>query len=169
MGTRVCGIEGCGKTHLARGMCENHYRQWWRKQDLHYREYQRKWGLANPEKVREYQRKWGLAHRERKRDYLRKWELENPKKRRCIEAKKRAHKSNTLDNLTIEDVTAILARGCFFANLGDCDGPLSLAHNVAVSQGGNTTEANVFCLCRRHNSRMGTKNLSEMFSQLALV
>lgn len=234
MGTaRLCGVEGCGKPYHARGMCNNHYQQWWisqnperqrerrRKDYLAHREERleqarnwteahpgvmrerahkwrlanlerarecehkyslahreercentRKWRLANPEKKQEIDRNWALANPERVRENIRKWKLANPERQRANErvqrARRRTRKANTFESLTTEDIAAIMAHGCFFSSLGDCYGPLCLAHDVPLSKGGNTTEANVFCLCHRHNSQMGTRLLSEMIEQLAL-
>lgn len=77
----------------------------------------------------------------------------------------RARKARTVDDLTPAQGEEILQAGCFFEGNGECGDPLVLAHNVPLSKGGNTTKANIFCLCKRHNSQMGTKSLSEMLSQ----
>ncbi len=150
-----CSVEGCRRPHEARGLCSEHYKKWQRSQNPEkLRAQVIRWRQANPEKRREYQRKWKQAH------------LENG---RASEARRKARQANTVDALTLEETTAILARGCFFLHLGDCEGQLCIAHNIPISKGGNTTEANVFCLCRRHNLQMRTKSLSEMFGQLALA
>lgn len=46
------------------------------------------------------------------------------------------------------------------------DGRLTIAHDIPVSKGGNTTRANVFCLCQSHNSRMYQNTLAQELKQL---
>lgn len=219
-------MEGCGKPHLARGMCSAHYWQWWRREQNperkgearersrnwrlahqakigeyrlahreEQREYDRKRYLAHQEEQQEYQRNYYSAHREELIEYYRnyrlshreyrheqyltyheeyrkyqnKWALAHPEGRRSRQARRRARKANTVDTLTTQETATILAQGCLFRHLGDCDGSPTLAHDIPISKGGNTTEANLFCLCARHNSLMRTKSLSDLFSQLALM
>lgn len=150
----ACSVETCDEPILARGMCNKHYKRWWNGQNPgRALEKYHEWHLSHPEKMGEYERKWRLAHRENKR---------------AAQARRKARKANTVSNLTPQQISAILVRGCLFASLDDCEGPLTLAHDVPVSKGGNTTEANVFCLCGQHNSQMGTRALAELLSQLAL-
>lgn len=144
---------------------QEYQRKWW----LANPEYQRKWRLANPEKVREQTRRWNLENPERKREAERRWKLANPDKRRLYQARRKARKADTMVNLRVDEVNTIIRGGCFFSHLGDCNGPLTLAHDVPISKGGNTTEANIFCLCRRHNSQMQRKTLAEIFGQLTFL
>ncbi len=47
---RLCEVEGCGAKHYGRGMCKEHWNNWylprWRKKRPGY---QRKWRAKNPE------------------------------------------------------------------------------------------------------------------------
>ncbi len=182
---RLCSVEGCGGPHHARGMCKLHYMRWWHSQNQHRsRDYWHKYWLAHPEKVREAIGKYNLAHPGRKNERSRKWRIANPERQqensirwkkahpenvRAARARRRNRKTNAVSNLTPQEAAAILAQGCFFSHLQDCQGELCVAHDIPIIRGGNTTEANVFCLCRRHNLQMGTKTLAEMFGQLGLL
>jgi len=184
MSRPTCKIDECGSPYYARGLCHKHYDQWWRGQNPQKAaQYARKYYHANPEKHRKAVHRWQLANsekeQERKREYYlansekvkqatREWKLANPESEKARLAKRRARRANTLSNLTPQEINSILSQGCFFVDLGDCKSPLTLAHNIPVSKGGNTTIANIFCLCHRHNSQMGTKSLSEMLTQLEL-
>ena len=195
-----CSIEGCTRAVASRGLCNTHWMQWWRSQNLErarendrkkrlenpegiretkrryrsthqesIREYRRKQRRANPEKHRAEVHEWKDAHMDWYRKYQQQWRREHPEGGRAASARRRARKANAIDSLTLQEATVILGRGCFFSHLGDCEGALNLAHDVAVARAGNTTEANIFCLCRRHNLLMGTRTLAEMFSQFSLL
>ena len=133
------------------------------------REYNRKYRFANREKLLKYNHDYRLAHPEEELERGRKWHQAHPQASQQYKARRRARKANTVSDLTPGEITAILSRGCFFAHLGDCEGPLCIAHDVPISREGNTTRGNVFCLCRRHNSMMHTKSLSQMLTQLEMV
>lgn len=124
--------------------------------------------LAHRKENREYNQKWRLAHLTERREYQRRWTLEHRERTREYTRQRETFKAATINNLTISEAESLLAGACFFAQLGDCEGPLCIAHDIPVTKGGNTTRANVFCLCRRHNSWMRTRTLAELFQQLQL-
>lgn len=252
---KVCSIEGCNKVVHGRGLCGNHYNQFWRRQNpnkakeadrRHYQanhEYQlayaktyreehpdtkREWKRRNPEKVkaqrlkhyitykdqelekarewkernrqslheyrlriywadpekaREQARQYQKEHpeqgakarqasyqkyREQRNEYSRNYARQNPEIMIAKVRRRRARMQSTNYDLIPEQTQQVLSFGCFFASLGDCEGPLCIAHDIPLSEGGDTTLGNVFCLCRRHNSMMRTKTLSEIVGQLAL-
>jgi hypothetical protein len=118
----------------------------------------------SPEKSREYYAARSEESLEAKREAARRW-YQNPENRRKHDQERRARKTNTFVDLTDQERREILQAGCLFAD-GTCDGPLSIAHDKPVSKGGNTTRGNVFCLCKKHNSKMRTKTLAETIKQL---
>lgn len=127
-------------------------------------EYSHRWRQNN----KDYSHKWREANVEKARQIVREYFKRHPEVNASKARKYMARKSQVVFDLTPESTAEILALGCFFKPLGDCDGPLAIAHNVPLSKGGNTTAGNTFCLCRRHNSMMRTKTLDKMFTQLPL-
>lgn len=165
---RFCTIENCGRRHYAKELCKRHY-ELKRRQDNpeHTRLVARKWRRANTDKVRASDQRFRKTHPERVAEWSRRHSRAHPEQRRAIDARRRARKALTICDLSMVDQRKLLARGCFFGGQ-NCEGPLNLAHDVAVSKGGNTTLANVLCLCKRHNSMMGTKGLAEILIQRPL-
>lgn len=138
---------------------------------------------SNPERVKKTFANWYKKNKTRVIANIKKWQSDNPEKvkemshRKYIKhparfansrAVRRAHMARVVADLTDQDIQEILEKGCFFAD-NTCKGSLSLAHDNPVSKGGNTTRANIFCLCRSHNTRMSTKPLKSMISQLPLL
>lgn len=121
----------------------------------------------NPDKVREWRTSWAKNNRDKENARHRRWSKHNPDKVREVLHIRRARKANTLVTLTRQQEREILATGCFFAD-DDCSGPLSIAHDMPISKGGQTTRGNLFCLCRRHNARMQAKTLAETIKQTSL-
>jgi len=76
----------------------------------------------------------------------------------------RARRKDTFCNLSANQALELLT-GCFFCGSKE---DLALAHDIPVSKGGDTTKGNCFCLCRKCNSHMGDKDLSEMLAQVPL-
>jgi hypothetical protein len=123
----------------------------------------RAWNKANPEKHLATTRKWRASHPDKVQSDNRKWQNANPDKVREYKLKRRDRKYNTINSLTKEQEQEILKAGCMFCGSHD---NLSLAHDTPVSQGGNTTRGNTFCLCRPCNSKMHTKSLKDLLKQL---
>lgn len=163
---RGCSVVDCERPHQASGLCNLH----WQRQRLGI-------AMGQPVQIQDPDRGCSVAGCERRHHAKglcglhnrRQRYPANPERSRARNAKRRARKAQTLCDLSMDDQKDILARGCLFAHLGDCEGSLALAHDVAVSKGGNTTRANVFCLCNRHNGQMHTKGLAEMMTQMPLV
>jgi 5-methylcytosine-specific restriction endonuclease McrA len=126
-----------------------------------------KLGLKHSRKV-ERQLDWD--DKEQVKAYLKQLQSENPERWREFERlrrqRRRARERNGVADISTEDARAILACGCLFCGSKE---NLRLAHDQAVSKGGNTTRGNLFCLCHRCNSKMGTKMLHEMLTQLPLA
>jgi hypothetical protein len=102
----------------------------------------------NPHKQKGRNEKWRQAHP----DKAEAANIAAQKRRR--EALKNAGK----DALTLWEIGHILAKGCRFCGTTENVG---LAHDVAIVNGGLTTEDNCFCLCKRHNSQMGILTYEE--------
>jgi len=58
---RICKVEGCNKKHLAKGLCQNHYRI---KNRKHILEYQKQWYRDNKEKIIRQSNKYYLDNKE---------------------------------------------------------------------------------------------------------
>ena len=154
--------------------------------------YRKQYYLDHRDEILEHHRQYYAAHREKRSVYNRQYHRNHSKEiaarrklfceahperarhyrethRGEIAAKwrrRRALRAETVDTLTSDQSAVILAQGCWFC---DATEDLTLAHNIPVSKQGNTTAGNVFCLCRRCNSSMATKSLSETIEQLELV
>jgi hypothetical protein len=61
---KICSVEGCGKPHLARGLCKAHYNK--------------AWNAANREKVHQQMRRWRTKHREKELERCRQWRKSRP-------------------------------------------------------------------------------------------
>lgn len=188
---RLCSLEGCGRLHFGKGLCQRHYNRRAGPPQTRNREkangYARTYYLAHREQIMARSKAYYLAHREHCRERNRQWQNDNPERmkemrkasalrhidttrrvHRLAQQRRNARKAKIIDNLTKEQMQEIISRGCFFSNLGNCEGPLSIAHDIPIGKNGNTTFANLFCLCRRHNGMMRTKTLAEMVDQLGL-
>jgi len=110
----------------------------------------RRFRARNPEKNRQWQRDYYKA---------------NPEKARANCRRRRAKLALVMCTLTSEQEAVILSQGCFFCGAME---NLTIAHDVAVSNFGNTTRGNCFCLCQSCNSKMGTKSLADMLGQKEL-
>lgn len=125
----------------------------------------RAWQAKNKDKVLAAVRRWRANHPDKVSEYNKKYASENRDKTRARKLLRRARKSDTISNLTRDQEKEILASGCFICGTHD---NLSIAHDIPVSKGGNTTRANTFCLCRKHNSKMYTKTLNDILEQQSL-
>ncbi len=83
---RVCEIEGCDKKHRAKGLCENHYGQNYRRTHPEFRkravERAMAWGKANPERYK-------AAMKKRSAEWA-----QNNKHKRVINQQRRRAKMN---------------------------------------------------------------------------
>lgn len=116
----------------------------------------------NRDRLYEEHRLWAAKHRTEILAYDRKRRAANPNEARANAARRRARKKATVSTLTKADIKAIFAKGCFICGTMN---RLSLAHDLPVSKGGNTTRGNTFCLCVSCNSKMRTKTLAELLIQ----
>jgi len=147
----------------------NHREEILARSKQYYIDHREKKQARNKQYHIDHREKILASHKQRYKDdpgYLRRWHRDNPEKQTEYDRCKRAHRAETIDNLTVERVAAIKSNGCWFCGTQD---DLTLAHDIPVSKKGNTTIANVFCLCRSCNSSMYTKSLSETIEQLSLI
>lgn len=137
------------------------------------------WKRNNPDKVRESNRKYQQTHPETEQAKKARYRAAHPEKdkeyrdahpesARERKLRRRAKEANSVSSLTAADERAIKKAGCFFAD-ETCAGPLTIAHDTPVANGGNTTRGNTFCLCRKHNQKMATKSLKDKLKQLFLL
>ncbi len=126
----------------------------------------RRWRERHPDEMREASRKYRREHPEKRKQTTAKWRDEHPDERRLERMRRRARDAGVPFDLTIEDVREIGSRRCYLCGSED---DLTIAHDVPLSRGGPTVKSNLFCLCSRCNSRMATKTLSEVVSQLELL
>ena len=116
---RTCSVEGCGRKHKAKGLCDLHYRQRryeanpereketarrWREANPERKketnrlwneanpEYAREWYEANPERAKETNRRWQEANPERKKETNRRWGEANSERKKENNARRRARK-----------------------------------------------------------------------------
>ena len=139
---------------------------------------QRAYVAANSEKIKEkrkiYAKKidyrnrdktWDKMHPDKIREYKRKWNHNNPEKCNLIKKRRIARMSNTIINLSSQQIVDIKKTGCLFCgSMSD----LVVAHDTPVAKGGNTVRGNLFCLCRSCNLTMNVKTLAEMIRQKTL-
>jgi 5-methylcytosine-specific restriction endonuclease McrA len=119
---------------------------------------------ANREALREMNRLYYKNNADAMKERARLRRKAYPEDKRRAQRKRKAMRNNTLYDLTRAQHDAILARPCEFC--GSTEYP-TLAHDIAVSKGGDTTLSNVFCLCRSCNSRMKTKTKQEVLQLMA--
>lgn len=129
-----------------------------------YIEQAQQWQKDHPEKTKEYKDKNRKSHQAERSEYNRQWRKDHPELLTAKYLRRRARQSKTLSTLTSDDIREMKKSGCFFAD-HTCKGHLAIAHDVPLSKGGNSTRANTFVLCQKHNSEMGTKSLKEMLIQ----
>jgi hypothetical protein len=114
---------------------------------------------ASLKKAKRYREK----HRDRVLACLKKYRRERPEvalKHRDI---RRKRTNSAICDLTKDDIVKIKSCGCLSCGAMD---NLTIAHNVPVAKGGDTTKDNCFCLCRSCNGRMHTKTLDEWRPEL---
>jgi hypothetical protein len=90
-----CSQDGCSRSVVARGLCNNHYQQWNKARD--------------PERFREYQRRFNERHPGRTAAQARARYARNPEKH--VEYSRRATIKREY-GLTLEEYDVIIARGC---------------------------------------------------------
>jgi len=134
----------------------------------------RRWKLANPEKVREMgradrkagkrllsDRAWRKANPEKVRLYGQIWNQRNREQRRTLGANHRARSLGAAGSHTAAEWTekvALLGGVCFYC--GET-GPLAREHKVPLSRGGSHDISNIVPACRSCNSRKHTKTAKE--------
>lgn len=158
--------EKCARSRQWSADNPEYQKQWARANPEKCAKYKRQWRADNPEHCRQYFRQYYAEHIEKYREHQKRRYREHPQKYAEQKRRRRARKAKTVDNLTTEQTTGILARGCWFC---DATEGLALAHDIPISGGGNTTAGNTFCLCRSCNAKMATKSLSETIQQLRLA
>jgi 5-methylcytosine-specific restriction endonuclease McrA len=125
----------------------------------------RLWQIANKEKMLAATRKWRAAHPETVKANNKKWIETHRADAYQYKRQRRAKQSNTIATLTKEQAEQLYAAGCMFCGSHE---NLTIAHDNPVSNGGNTTLGNCFCLCQPCNSKMHTKSLSDVLKQIFL-
>ena len=152
------------------------------------RQYRHAYYEQNKERISKQSKEWHKKHRQRSKYLMAQWrennrdricvyrreryqqfKLEHPEeyKERMKRSKmlRRAREFNALDTLTPDDIKRILSMGCYFCGTHE---DLTIAHNVPLARGGNTTKGYTFCLCRSCNSRMWIRTLAEVLVQKEL-
>lgn len=138
----------------------------------HQREYRRQWSIANHDRVLDYYRKYRETHPERREiERVRARERQQTEEsyrqnRILISQRRRARKRATICTLGQDDVKTLEQFPCMFCGATE---NLTIAHDIPISRGGNTTRGNVFVLCMSCNCRMGTKSLAEIVEQGQLL
>lgn len=141
--------------------------RWRKKNPDKKREYWNRWCKKNPEKHKASEIAKRTKRKAKRAEETRRWIKAHPEKKLEYDHRRRSKKATTLSTLTARQAREILATGCFFSD-NTCSGPLTIAHDIPVSKGGNTTRGNTFCLCKSHNSRMHTHTLADQIRQLTL-
>lgn len=186
----------CGRSAVCK-QCKHDYSMTHRQQKVEY-DRKRYWEKcveikarvkayreANPELVRSRKRESYMRCREKHlqrmrrwrerkgisvRESWRLWEEANPERARFSRVARthryRARKRKAISRISPQNIQSTLTHGCLFCGATK---DLVLAHDIPLSEGGPTTVANTFCLCRSCNGKMGTDSLSDVLEQKKLL
>jgi 5-methylcytosine-specific restriction endonuclease McrA len=116
------------------------------------------WQSRHHDKVLETDRRYKTNHPEEIRKRYIKYRRDHPELNAKYCTQRRSRFNSVICDLTREEILEMKSKGCLAC---DTKTTLTIAHNVPISKGGNTTRNNCFCLCKSCNSRMGTKTLEE--------
>ena len=169
----ICSIEECGGSgKLKSGLCNMHYRRWWRANNLEkaratgarYRAAHREnsrasalaYNAAHREEQRAYAAAYHTAHREERRAYQAAYRAAHPEKNREQRHRRRARVRAQF--IAPVDAAAIYARDggrCHICDKKVRPPDASMDHLVPISRGGMHEPANVRlahleCNLRRH-------------------
>lgn len=130
----------------------------------------REWAKKHPERVKQYLKKYRAKPETKEKNRQRARErYQNDGKyrqrKRLASMQRTARKNNAVCTLTRKDLANFSNGRCLFCGTSE---DLCAAHDIPVVKQGSTSVGNLFVLCRGCNSMMGTRELSEMFSQLEL-
>lgn len=183
MGTKIC--PKCGEEKSYSAFCHDKSRK--DAYDSYCKscrnDYLKQWRHENRNKMLSGLKAYGREHKEEKRQYDRLYRQRN---RDRIRRQKRAWKktdagrllsrkhaqirlsriNGALFRISNSEIVETCNHGCLFCGATD---DLALAHDLPISEGGPTTRANTFCLCRSCNSQMRTNTLAELMMQLPLM
>jgi len=123
-----------------------------------YKENRELWRSVHGDRMNESSRRYQRANRERCNERVKRYLRKHPHISRRAYRKRRAREAAVDCTLTSEQESEILSWGCLAC---DTHKNLTIAHDIAVSNGGATTWENCFCLCQSHNSQQYTKSLLE--------
>ena len=128
------------------------------KREARYKENRNLWRSINGDRANKAAREWQNRNREYCLEKSNEYSRNHPEIGRRAYRKRRARESSVECTLTKEQEIEILSWGCLACGTHE---NLTIAHDVAVSNGGPTTWENCFCLCQSHNSQQYTKSLLE--------
>ena len=111
-----------------------------------------------PEKKKSRWRKYYDANRDKLLERARIARQKHPEWKRMSQRKRKAMRAASKCDLSPSDISAIVSVPCRKCGAAS---DLTLAHDIPVSRGGETTRENCFSLCRSCNSRMHTKTWNE--------
>jgi len=136
-------------------------RKYWKAHTEEARIRMRKWRAANPEKQREARRKREAAHPGKESERVRRWRAANPDKVRSYNARRSTLKAGNGGSYTdVEWQTLCAQYGNQCIGPGPHGGPLCADHVIPVGEPGSTSNiTNIQPLCKRCNSRKGTKTI----------
>lgn len=127
----------------------------------------KKWYKDNLEKFKENNKNWRKANPERAKESARKsakkWRKTNPEKVKCYSRKKRAMKQAVNENYTAADVLITFEafnNQCYNCNSTD---DLCVDHHRPLSKGNALSFSNAVILCRSCNSSKIARNPEEYY------
>lgn len=104
----------------------------------------RKWVLANPQKMRESRRKWKQTHWEETLASRRKWAKVHPDRNREKENRRRVRKfGNKIEKISFGEIWDRDSGICGICHCYIANGKWELDHIVPISKGGQHIYANV--------------------------
>lgn len=171
---RLCSVEGCDRPHNAKGYCPMHYGRWRAHGDplvtvqifkhpdeatrkAKVREAQRRWRLANPDKMAAARAEWEKANPERRREHRRARKKLDPAANRAYVKRRYAIKKQlTVVHFTAEQLRQRLA---FYGNLCWMCGVAAdqIEHVKPLSKGGAHILCNLRPACGPCNSKKGNQ------------
>jgi len=120
----------------------------------------RKYYVANQEKENRRCREYYAAHAEQSRERNHQWRAANSERMRALHQKRRAKKKGNGGSFTAEEWLALCAKyGNQCIGPGPHGGPLCRDHVIPLKLGGLGNIGNIQPLCKRCNSRKGTRTI----------
>ena len=148
-------------------------RRWYRSRcKLCYTPIAHRWAKKNPEKARvvsrEKARKYIASHREEMRTKVKAWRKRNPEAVRFASNLRRARRNGArVSDLTIAQWAGLKERYNFScAYCGERVPVLTQDHVLALSRGGNHTQANVVPACLTCNLKKHARPVGEFLAEL---